>query len=89
MFIGSRSGDRFFLSATVRCSPTEWSARTATQVQGKVELGRTTENPLDKHCEQVYAFGPSVTDAFGGVSQQLGWVSRQAGSVAREVNPVA
>ena len=72
--IRSLSGNRFFLPA----SPAEWSACAAREIEGEDEPGRTTENPLNKHYDQVYAFGPAVTDKYGGVSQRLGWVSKEA-----------
>lgn len=74
-FIRCQSGNSFFLPA----SPAEWSACAARELQrGENEPAGTTKNPLDIHYDQVYAFGPVVTDKYGGVSQRLGWVSKQA-----------
>ena len=81
-FIRSRSGNRFFLPT----SPAEWSACAAREATGDDDPVRIAEDPLDKHYDQVYAFGPAVTDKLGGVSQRLGWVNKQA--VSPEISPV-
>ena len=80
-FIRSRSENRFFLPA----SPAEWSACAAREIQGEDDPGRIAENPLDKHYDQVYAFGPALK-RWRVPTARMG---KQGGSVARDINPVA